>query len=216
MTKLFSIIIPYYQGTITDEEFNRCLTSLVNQTCKDFEVLIYHDGELTRQLSEETKSLIRKLNAPIKIITPRRNDWGHSLRNIGILESEGDYIIHMNPDNVLFNILGKLKEFIEVTQKEIYILPLKMMGMKSTEIAEGLLKLEYNEAGKRDYSNFTILKGIPKHGSIDAMQLIMKRVTWLIEGGWYDKRIDSDGYMYQTFCKKYLPTFVPLLMGEHY
>lgn len=62
-----------------------------------------------------------------------------------------------------------------------------------------------------------ILGGIPiQHGNIDCMQLVMRRDLWLAEGGWYDRRIDSDGYMYSRFAKKYHVHVVSEILGEHF
>src|SRR5687768_6095821 len=84
----FSIIIPHYDGAISDELLVRGLASLASQTFDDFEVLLFHDGPLSRPLPDLTQF-------PLKIrlgITPQRfNDWGHSLRDFGIHHARGDY-----------------------------------------------------------------------------------------------------------------------------
>ena len=43
---LFSIIVVHYQGTVSREIFARGISSLQNQTFRDFEILCYHDGPL--------------------------------------------------------------------------------------------------------------------------------------------------------------------------
>lgn len=62
-----------------------------------------------------------------------------------------------------------------------------------------------------------VFGGIPvRHGTIDAMQLVMKRSIWLAEGGWHDRRMDSDAMMYPKFVKKYRVLAVPAVLGEHW
>lgn len=62
-----------------------------------------------------------------------------------------------------------------------------------------------------------IFSGLPvRHGSIDAMQLVMQRALWLAEGGWHDKAMDSDAQLYLEFIQKYRLLSVPSVLGEHW
>jgi Glycosyl transferase family 2 len=62
-----------------------------------------------------------------------------------------------------------------------------------------------------------ILGGVPvKPGKTDAMQLVMQRTLWLAEGGWYDRSMNSDGYIYSEFARKYRVLPVPVVLGEHW
>lgn len=194
---MFSIIIPFYQGTQTDEELDRCLESVEQQHPALCEVILLHDGPL-----------LRPCKYPIVDSAKRKNDWGHSLRDTGMNIASGEYIVHLNADNILYpQALDDLGRIIEDSDHApIYILALVMNGSK---LEAG--KLERNGEGKESL----ILPGIPKVGSIDAMQLVMKRELWMKYGGWYDKSISSDGNMYERFCKEHKPVYVKLLMGEH-
>lgn len=222
-TPYFTIIIPYYQGSTSDADFVRCLHSLNSQTQLSFEVLIYHDGYLNKPLSKEITEELRWLSKnaiggyKFEITPERFNDWGHSLRDKGINETKGKYIIHVNADNLLypdclnyaFNYLQEHKEPDGIT------MALKMVGMRARRISETKIVI-YNDKAGRDPTRWVTLKGILEHGSIDAMQLILKTKLWKNEGGWYDKREDGDGYMYRNFGKKYDIHITEERMGEHY
>ncbi|HSE12604.1 MAG TPA: glycosyltransferase family A protein, partial [Rudaea sp.] len=96
----FSIVVPHYDGSIADASLLRGLNSLAAQSLRDFEVLLLHDGPLSRPLPD-----LAKLNLPglrFRATAQRHNDWGHSLRDAGIHEAAGDYVVHFNPDNVLY------------------------------------------------------------------------------------------------------------------
>jgi hypothetical protein len=194
----FSIIVPHYQGTQTDEELNRCIKSLQKQSPYLYETLLYHDGPL-----------LRRCKYPITETKVRHNDWGHSLRDRGMQKARGEYIVHLNADNLLYpEVLDKLASVLEESGHEsIYILELVMNGGK---IQDGKMVRDGTKGA------IAILPGIPKVGSIDAMQLVMKRDLWEEYGYWYDKSISSDGNMYERFCKEHKSIFVKLLMGEHY
>lgn len=194
---LFSIIVPFYQGTQTDEELDRCVESVRQQSSDLYELLILHDGPFLREAKHSMDATEKHYN-----------DWGHSLRTVGMELAGGQYIIHLNADNTLYPaVLDDLARVIKTSDHQpIYILSLVMNGGK---LQDGKLV--------RDGSKKTsvVLPGIPKIGSIDAMQLVMKRELWRDYGYWYDKTISSDGNMYERFCKDHKPVFVDLLMGEH-
>ena len=100
----FSIIVPHYDGVISDEKFLEGMRSILQSTYKNFEVLVYHDGPTSRPIPKSFKSEYDQHNIDYKIkeTKTRYNDWGHTLRDLGIREAKGDYIVHFNPDNVLF------------------------------------------------------------------------------------------------------------------
>lgn len=212
----FSIIIPYYQGLVSDEEFFKCIECLVNQSFKNFEVLIYHDGQLLRQLGVGTYFNMSKLKGNFYIYKKRFNDWGHSLRDIGIKEASGEYIIHLNADNIMYNCLQELNDFIIKNPSKIYICGLMMGGWNCQKRGDTILISK-----SKTFTTPFYLKGIPEFQSIDVMQLIMKKSLWLKYNGWYDKSKNSDGVMYERFCKENDYKFVKikgksLIIGEHW
>ena len=115
---LFSIIIPHYQPSVTEEEFRRCMKSLEDQTDKDFEVLLYHDGPLT------DPDAVKDSPYPVQATKKRIGDYGHSLRDFGIRQAKGEWIIHLNADGVLYpNAIEVLKEQIKFWEEEFRVKP---------------------------------------------------------------------------------------------
>jgi len=215
---LFSIIVPHYQGAISTEMITRGLESLKNQTFKDFEVLLYHDGPL---LYDE------EFLYPIKCMSTRYDDWGHSLRDRGIREAKGEYIIHFNPDNVLYSdALQELERFAR-NDHNIITYPIKMMGLYDAwehlpKSALGYSQRDdanpYKEDTPRDYSKSVVLEGKRiQLNYIDCMQFVMKRELWLKEGGWKNKSFASDGYQIVDFVSKYgYMNTGSIILGEHW
>jgi len=206
---LFSILVAYYQGSVTKEEYLRGIASLKNQTFKDYEILAYHDGPLLDKSFD--------LTIPVKETITRHNDYGNSLRDLGILEAKGKYILHFNVDNILYpNALQEIS-------KEILRMPRFIEDRNSIIIFPILYRGWINVNGVRyldkslSEDTFTIFTGFPPvHSNIDAMQLVMKRELWLYEGGWYDKSSEGDGLMYQKFAEKYGYRTVGPVLGEHW
>jgi hypothetical protein len=211
---LFSIIVVHYQGTVSLETFARGIASLQDQTFKDFEILCYHDGPLLDPQAPRP--------VPIRATERRFNDFGHSLRDLGIREAAGDYIVHFNADNLLYpfaleTIAGEIRRasrlFLQsgqaVDTDNIIIFPIVMHDTQRF--------LNTNARLPAGSGCSMILTGNPPAvGLIDCMQLVMKRQLWLAEGGWHDKREAGDAFMYPTFAAKYGYRGVGPVLGEHF
>ena len=193
--------MPHYDQTISDHTFLEGMSSLSSSTFKDFEVLIYHDGPVSRPLPDIDHL---GLNYKFKQTKKRYNNWGHTLRDVGIQEAQGEYIIHFNPDNLMYPTA--LHE-ISKLDDDIIICPVVLEGT----IRRGPV---LTRTGKEE--DKVLLDGFPPlHQNIDAFQLVMKTSLWRREGGWYNKTEQGDGLMYQEFCRKYTPRYCHATIGLH-
>ena len=203
---LFSFIVPHYQGAIKHEAFCKAIESIKSQTHKDFEIICIHDGPLLDESVE--------LPCEVQFTEERYNDWGHTLRTIGMDQAKGDYIIHTNADNIFYP--NATQELYRATllhdNPDILIYFIVMMGLNKDW---GTGKIWYDNP--RDYSKFELMMGYPpKYGNIDCMQLVMKKELWEKEGYWYNTTEQGDGLMYEKFGNKYDYKMVYKILGEHY
>ncbi|MFL0789888.1 MAG: glycosyltransferase [Prochlorococcus sp.] len=212
----FSIIVPHYDKAVSDEVFDRGMSCLLGQTCKDFEVFVYHDGPISRPLLMPEDDRFN-----MRITAQRANDWGHTNRNKGMSEAKGEYILHFNPDNILYSFA--LQKIIDEAGKsyrhispsfappnDIIVFPIVMRGMQTNG---HILWRDTTTLPQ----NAMIFTGYPAvKNNIDAMQLIMKRSLWASYGGWYDLREDSDGNMYPRFVMENKARYCPEILGEHW
>ncbi len=218
MAVFFSVIVPYYDASVSDDDLTRCLASLAAQTFRDFEVLLFHDGPPSRALPAAPA------NVPgytPRCTSARANDFGHSLRDVGIRLAKGEYIIHLNGDNLLYPfaleelVLSASREELETvgqpyrTNPDLLIFPIIMRGMVGN-VRSGIMRTG-------NPAHTIILSGYPAlEGTIDCMQLVMKRELWLHYGGWYDKAPNSDAQMYTRFVKDNGARMVGRVLGEHW
>ncbi|MCL2115030.1 MAG: glycosyltransferase [Methanobrevibacter sp.] len=88
-----SIVIPVYN---VEEYLRTCLDSVVNQTLEDIEIICINDGSTDNSLSilEE----FAKKDNRIKLISKPNSGYGHTM-NLGIKESQGEYIGIVEPDD---------------------------------------------------------------------------------------------------------------------
>lgn len=215
----FSIVIPHYDGSIADASLLRGLGSLAAQSLRDFEVLLLHDGPLSRPLPD-----LAKLNLPgfrFRTTARRHNDWGHSLRDAGILEATGDYLVHFNPDNVLYP--NALEILDAASRQPVPPAPTPELAENPDILIFSVLMrgMNYNGRGpiwrSRDTNRALIYTGIPpSHGLIDCMQLVARRSVWLEIGGWYDKSETSDAAIYSRLVAERGARYVMALLGEHW
>jgi hypothetical protein len=212
----FTVVVVYYQGVHPDEIFSRGVASVLGQTFGDFEMLVYHDGPLLREVPSVGGRV-----PEVRATAVRHNDWGHSLRDRGIREASGDYILLFNADNILY---PQCLDVLDGVSREpprlllngqpadtdnILIFPIVYHDL--ARFMQGWLRLPKGSGAK------LIMTGNPPvYGQIDCMQLVMKRQIWLEVGGWADKREDSDGQMYPLLCQRYGYRGVGEVLGEHW
>ena len=93
MNILFSVIIPTYNRSL---QLKKALDSLISQTFKNFEVIISDDGS-----TDDTKKLVVKYNSKLNIKYIWNENWGGPARprNIGIKESNGEWICFLDSDD---------------------------------------------------------------------------------------------------------------------
>ena len=89
---LFSVIIPLYNK---EKYIKRAIDSVLNQTYKNFEIIVVNDGSTDNSLSV-VKNIKDKR---IKIFDRKRNMGPHFARNCGIKNAKGKYIAFLDADD---------------------------------------------------------------------------------------------------------------------
>lgn len=103
MAPLISVIIPVYQ---VEHYIANCLKSVLNQTFRDFEVVLVDDG--TRDGSAKiAQAILTDSDIEHRIIT-QDNRGLSAARNIGIKNSNGRWIVCVDSDDVLY------KDFLKI------------------------------------------------------------------------------------------------------
>ena len=86
----FSIIIPVYN---VEKYIGKCLESVMNQTYKDYEVIVVNDGT-----KDNSMDIVK--NYPVKIIE-QENQGLSVARNTGVKKAKGEYIIFLDSDDYI-------------------------------------------------------------------------------------------------------------------
>ncbi|GCD10985.1 glycosyltransferase family 2 protein [Clostridium tagluense] len=111
-----SIIVPIYNGA---KYINKCIEMILNQTFKDFELIIINDGSTDN--SVEMCNEYAKKDSRIRLIS-KENGGTWAARNIGIDVSSGKYIIFFDCDDWYENnLLQEMYKCIEEHQVDLVI-----------------------------------------------------------------------------------------------
>lgn len=112
----FSVIVPVYNK---DKFISRCIDSILNQSFTSFEIIIVDDGS-TDQSRVICENYARKFKH-IRVI--RQSNKGLLLaRRAGLKIAKGEYIIHIDSDDMVFpNLLFTLKKYIDKFQVKLIV-----------------------------------------------------------------------------------------------
>lgn len=196
----FSIIAVDYEFHVPRDGMRKGLKSLANQTFKDYELIICHDGPKSIPYDAEIDFDSMGLN-PIIINTDQwHGQFGHPSRDKAMRIANGEYFFQFNIDNLMYpECLEKIAEHIDRTKALITIFHIKHFKTPWFPWAT---------------ERFTGTPPIMKY--IDAMQLVAHRDVWQEMGYWYDNTFCGDGAIYERMCQKYPWTELPEILGENY
>ncbi|MDD3150026.1 MAG: glycosyltransferase [Candidatus Gastranaerophilales bacterium] len=106
MDKLVSIIVTTYNRA---EYLEECISSIINQTYKNIEILIIDDGS-----TDNTSDVVKKyFDSRIKYIY-QENSGQNSAKNKGLLASNGQYITILDSDDMI--LPDKIEKQVEILE----------------------------------------------------------------------------------------------------
>lgn len=173
--------------------------SLLCQTYSDFEVIVIHDGYDRRHLNIMNEFV--KDDRIIYFQTPiRYNDWGHSLRNIGLPLVSGDFVINTNDDNYYVPVwLSELEKAITLNNGCNFV----YYEMVSN----------HNHVKHHNKKDYGVL--IPKieRWSIDMGQFAVNRS--IIQKYKFLSKNDADGILIEEMKPELKPVYIDKVLFVH-
>lgn len=125
---MISIIIPTYQH---EKEIGKCISSILNQTFKDYEIIVVNDGS-----TDNTLKILESYKGKIKIIN-QENGGASSARNRGFEESKGEFVLFCDADMILrSDMLEKLLEALKKNPDKSYAYSSFKFGWKKFKAGE--------------------------------------------------------------------------------
>lgn len=123
MEKRFSIIISAYN---IEKYIKRAIDSVLEQTFTNYELIVVNDCS-----TDNTLEKIKEFDDPrIIIINNEKNRGLGAVRNIGIEKATGEYIVHLDGDDTLFEkeTLERIDNLIGEDKPDIIYLGFKDVG----------------------------------------------------------------------------------------
>lgn len=159
----FSIIIPVYN---VEKYIERCVESVVNQTLKDYELIVVDDGSTDKSIE-----LIEKYNP--KIIKTNHVSVSEA-RNKGEKIAKGEYLIFLDSDDYWDNeLLEKVNESLENKPD--------LVRFQVRTVTDDGEKTDYNE------EEFTNLNGEEAFNKIVNFHYIESIWCYAIKRSYYEK-----------------------------
>lgn len=150
MNPFFSIVIPVYNGGKYIEE---CLSSIVKQKYCNYEVIVINDGSTDNSVNIVQK--ISKYNDRIKLFS-KDNGGVASARNMGIMKSNGRYIIFLDADDLM--VPECLEKISQVLSNKAMDLTICTSYIEMDNKNDKLNRLFTDEAIRKEKTNSEIKK----------------------------------------------------------
>lgn len=170
-----SVIIPVYN---VEKYIDKCLSSLVNQTFKDYEILVINDGspDNSQKIIDE---YVKKYPNLVKSFIKENGGQG-SARNLGIEKAKGKYVMFVDSDDyVENNMLEKmynaiLKDNYDIVVCNNYVEYLN--GKRVFDVDEGIYNNRENKA--YFFSKPAVWNKIFKKSLITDNNIVFREKLW--------------------------------------
>ena len=205
---MLSIIIPVYNS---EKYLEECLTSVVNQSLKDFEIICVNDGSTDNSLK-----ILEKFGAQdsrIRIINQQNQGQGYA-RNAGLEAAAGDYVGFIDSDDYISpDFYEKLYKYIGdiiLSTKRKYLIDgkLKTKDFKAKD-KNSLIMKNCNIYNKIYSKEFLLNNNIKFYGKTNpaednyfSVKAILKAESIkIINGGTYFYRVVEGSTIHKTFSR---------------
>lgn len=175
--------------------------SWLNQTSDNWTLTVIHDGpdaefdSIMAAFADQSSGRIRYRNTPVRL-----DDYGHSLRELGLRNVSGDYVLLTNADNyyvpraVEFLTLAVAKQWFDVVVFDMVH--------------------SHNRPGGRDLPPYSFFETAYARLSIDIGAAIVRTELARL-AGFRDKTHDGDGSYFEDVARVRAPSELTVLKVRH-
>lgn len=210
----YSIIIPNYNSS---KWIKRCLDSILEQTYKNYEIIIVDDMS-----TDNSVEIIKEyLSWNIWLIELKEKRYNGGTRNVGVENATGDYILFLDCDDYLYSkdSLEQLNRVIEQNKVDLIRLSFAGKDKKITKVnindktikdlANSVFVAPWTKCIKRDkfvpFPENTLLEDVVQHiAQIDNIDTYTNsNVYWAVWNRENNEAISSDTRIYTKEDKRY-------------
>ena len=213
----FSIVIPNYNSA---KWIKRCLDSILEQTYKDYEIIIVDDMS-----EDESIGIISSYKCQyedkIKFIKLKEKKYNGGSRNIGVKNATGDYILFLDCDDYIYSkrTLQDLASFISLNPKDLIrlnyavrknkVVIIRVKETKLNELANSVFVAPWTKCIKREkfvpFPENTLLEDVVQHiAQVDNINTMANSgVCYAVWNRENNDAISSDTAKYNKSHKRY-------------
>jgi len=210
----YSIVIPNYNSS---KWIKRCLDSILEQTYKNYEIIIVDDMS-----TDNSVEIIKEyLSWNIWLIELKEKRYNGGSRNVGVENAKGDYILFLDCDDYLYSkdSLKQLNEIIENNKVDLVRLSFagknKILTKVNIEdktikdLANSVFVAPWTKCIKREkfvpFPENTLLEDVVQHiAQIDNIDTyVNSNVYWAVWNRENNEAISSDKRRYTKEDKRY-------------
>ena len=162
----FSIVVPFYN---VEKYIKKCIDSIINQSYKNFELIIINDGS-----KEKEEKIIKKYLNDNRIKYLVKDNGGLSdARNYGIKEITGDYLLFIDSDDYIEkDLLKKINDILLNKKVDILKFGLKIVNENGDILNKSHINASY------DSNKNKVIKNILKDEYIDPACIYTYKVSF--------------------------------------
>lgn len=151
---MLSIIIPVYNG---ESHISKCVSSILSQTYKDYEIIIVNDASTDSTLDIITK--LSNMSDKIRIISNTTNVGPDLSRKIGIKNANGEFILRIDSDDYLCgdNLITNVMSYFTDDSVDIISFPYIAEKRKVSYYANRVFEITNNKEICVRIDDFTCL-----------------------------------------------------------
>lgn len=159
----------------------------LNQTASNWRLNVFHDGADSR-FEEVMAGFAAEASDKVRYhcTEQRYNDYGHSLRELGIAAASGDYLVLTNDDNYY------VPKFIEIVTEQIQ--------RSDPDVVYFDMIHSHNKPGGRQQAPYCLFKTEYKRQNIDMGAAVVRTELARI-AGFRDKSHDGDATYFEDVEK---------------
>ena len=182
MSKIIHVIAVAFER---NEELKVFVQSWLNQTAENWLLTVIHDGP-SKEFEKIMRNFQREKEKKIRYICTdkRHNDYGHTLRNIGLGICQGEYVLLSNADNYF---IPKAIEYLNIAIEH---------GNGEPDVVMYNMIHSHNRPGGRPLPPYSYFEVEYKRGSIDVSAAIVKS-NIAKNVGFNDKSHDGDATYFE-------------------
>jgi glycosyltransferase involved in cell wall biosynthesis len=203
-----SVIIPTYNRARLVAE---AIQSVLDQTYQDFEIIVIDDGS-----TDNTKEVVGSFKDPRIKYFYQENRGVCIARNNGIKVSNGDYIIFLDSDDLLFKNAIAIEAKILDSYPDVALIYSQLYTIDEKERVIGLRKPKNRQPGiwqgTREIANLLI------NGNYICPSQALVRRSSIIDVGLFDPAFSSgseDFELWVRIAKKYAVSYIAEPVGKY-